>query len=149
MRYSRQNKILEIIAKHEVETQGKLVALLKKHGHDVTQATISRDIKDLQLIKTLSSSGKYRYASATTVQGPVSERLIHVFRETVKSIDCANNLIVVKTLFGCGNAAAEVIDTLDLPHVVGTVAGNNTFLVIVDDTKNTGSIAEQIKELME
>ncbi len=82
MRYSRQNKILDLINRYEVETQDKLVELLKKSGYKVTQATISRDIKDLHLIKTLSSNGRYKYTVGLSPDQPVSERFINIFKET-------------------------------------------------------------------
>lgn len=106
MRYSRQNKILEIINSHDVETQDQLQELLKEAGYTVTQATISRDIKDLQLVKTLASNGRYKYAENRDDNQPISERFIRIFRDTTVSYAAAENLIVVKTLSGCGNAAA-------------------------------------------
>ena len=84
MRISRQNKILELIEKHEIETQDKLVTLLRDYGYDVTQATVSRDIKELQLVKILSPSGKYRYSVSAGQDGPVSDRLSNIYRETVR-----------------------------------------------------------------
>ena len=126
MRYSRQNKILELIQGHVVETQDQLQELLEQEGYKVTQATISRDIKELQLVKVSidkDTSGKF------DIQ-PISERFIKIFRETIVSYASAQNLIVVKTLPGCGNAAAEAIDCLKLEHVVGSVAGDNTLLII-------------------
>jgi Arginine repressor len=116
MRYSRQNKILELIANNEIETQDKLAAMLREEGFEVTQATISRDIKELQLIKVLSSTGKYKYAVSARQDAPISERFIKIFRETITSFASAQNLIVIKTLSGCGNAAGEAIDCIGLPH---------------------------------
>ena len=109
MRYSRQNKILEIISNNEIETQEKLAAMLKSEGFDVTQATISRDIKELQLIKVLSSTGKYKYAVSTQQNAPISDRFVKIFRETITSFASAHNLIIIKTLSGCGAAAGEAI----------------------------------------
>ena len=87
MRYSRQNKIIEIISNNEVDTQEKLAAMLRESGFEVTQATISRDIKELQLVKTLSSSGKYKYAVSSSKYLPVSDRFVKIFRQTVTSVD--------------------------------------------------------------
>jgi len=140
MRYSRQNKILELIANNEIETQDKLAAMLREEGFEVTQATISRDIKELQLIKVLSSTGKYKYAVSARQDAPISERFIKIFRETITSFASAQNLIVIKTLSGCGNAAGEAIDCIGLPHVVGSVAGDNTLLLIVDREENVEEI---------
>lgn len=148
MRYSRQNKILELIEKYEVETQDKLASLLKEYGYDVTQATISRDIKELHLIKTLSSTGKYKYAAASNVDGPISDRFVNIFRETIKSVDSSGNLVVVKTLSGCANAAGEAIDCLPLAHIIGSVAGDNTLLIILDDPANTQKFLEDFNQLL-
>lgn len=140
MRYSRQNKILELISTYEIETQDKLVSLLKENNFDVTQATISRDIKELQLIKVLSASGKYKYAVSMDKDTPVSNRFIKIFRETILSYVAAENLIVIKTLSGCGPAAGEAIDCIGLPHVIGSIAGDNTLLLIVEKSENVSDI---------
>ena len=140
MRYSRQNKILELIANNEIETQEKLAAMLKTEGFNVTQATISRDIKDLQLIKVLSPSGKYKYAVSTQQDAPISDRFVKIFRETITSFASAQNLVVIRTLSGCGAAAGEAIDNIGLPHVVGSIAGDNTLLLIVDKEENVEEI---------
>lgn len=148
MRYSRQNKILDIINTYEVETQDKLVELLKKSGYKVTQATISRDIKELQLIKTLSPSGRYKYTVGVNPDQPVSERFVTIFRETIKSVASSGNIIVVKTLSGCANAAAEAIDTMNLPNVIGSIAGDNTFILIVNDPANVPSLVNRFTEMI-
>ena len=148
MRYSRQNKILELISNNEIETQDKLAAMLKEEGFDVTQATISRDIKELQLIKVLSSSGKYKYAVSTHKDAPISERFVKIFRETITSFASAQNLIVVKTLSGCGPAAGEAVDCIGLPHVVGSVAGDNTVLIIIDKEENVEEILSIFNDML-
>ena len=102
MRYSRQNKILELIQKHVVETQDQLQDLLEQEGYKVTQATISRDIKELQLVKVSIDKDRYKYTSGKFDIQPISERFIKIFRETIVSYASAQNLIVVKTLSGCG-----------------------------------------------
>ncbi len=132
MRYSRQNKIIELITNNDIDTQERLAALLKENGYDVTQATISRDIKELQLVKTLSARGKYKYAVSHSKELPVTERFIKIFRETVTSINTAGNIILIKTLSGCATAAAEAIDSSGIKHVVGSVAGDNTLMVLVE-----------------
>lgn len=148
MRYSRQNKILEIINNNEVETQEKLVALLKENSYYVTQATISRDIKELQLIKVLSNDGKYKYALGNSIETPISDRFVKIFKETIRSVVPSYNLIVVKTLSGCGNAAGEAIDSLNFPHIVGSVAGDNTLMIIIDDLDNVPTIVEKFNDLL-
>ncbi|MBE6019688.1 MAG: arginine repressor [Clostridiales bacterium] len=148
MRLSRQNKILEIIRKNDVETQDQLIALLREAGYSVTQATVSRDIRELQLVKGQGRDGKYRYTAGNYDDRPISERFIKIFRETTLSYSCAQNLIVVKTLPGCAGAAGEAIDTLSLEHMVGSVCGDNTMLIIVDDEKNVPSVTSAIDRML-
>ncbi len=148
MRYSRQNKIFEIINKNEVDTQEKLASMLREEGYEVTQATISRDIKELQLVKTLSPSGKYKYAVNKSNDLPVTERFVKIFKQTAISVDSAENLIIIKTLPGCANAAGETIDTSNLEHVKGSIAGDNTLLIIVDNKENVPDLLEEFNNLM-
>jgi transcriptional regulator of arginine metabolism len=148
MRYARQNKILDLINNHDVETQDMLVELLKKHGYKVTQATVSRDIKELQLVKTLTASGKYKYALSANPDQPVSDRFIKIFKETIQSITPSGNLIVVKTLSGCAGAAAEAMDSMNFPHIIGSLAGDNTFFLVIDDPANTPAVVTQFSEIM-
>lgn len=148
MRYSRQNKVLELIRSREIETQEKLCQLLREAGYDVTQATVSRDIKELQLIKTLSPSGRYKYAVSNGEPGPVSDRFVKIFKETIKSVDAAGNLVVIKTLSGCGPAAGEAVDSLGLPHIVGSVAGDNTILIVIDDAANVPVLLHEFDQLL-
>ena len=117
---------VKINGNSEIDTQERLANLLEEEGFKVTQATISRDIKELQLVKILNVNGRYKYAVSTGHDTPISERFIKIFRETVLSFKSAQNLIIIKTLSGCGSAACEAIDCIDLPHLVGSVAGDNT-----------------------
>ena len=148
MRYSRQNKIIELITNNEIDTQEKLVTMLRECGYEGTQATISRDIKELQLVKTLSSSGKYKYSVHKSQDLPVSDRFVKIFRETITSIDSSGNIIVVKTLSGCANAAGEAIDTSNFEHIIGSLAGDNTLLLIADDEKNVPEIVDGFNEML-
>lgn len=148
MRISRQNKILELIENYEIETQDKLVSMLKEHGYDATQATISRDIKELQLIKILSSTGKYKYATASSQHGPMTDRFSNIFKETVKSISHSGNIVLLKTLSGCASAAGEALDSLSMPHVIGSVAGDNTILFVVDDPANSPEVVATLETML-
>jgi len=139
--------VLELIHENEIETQEKLCQMLRDAGYDVTQATVSRDIKELQLIKTLSPSGKYRYAQSSG-DGPISDRFVKIFRETIKSIDSAGNIIVVKTLSGCAGAAGEAVDSLGLQHIIGSVAGDNTLLMVIDDPRNVPGLTKRFNEIL-
>ncbi|NLD19250.1 MAG: arginine repressor [Clostridiales bacterium] len=148
MRISRQNKILELIGNYEIETQDKLASMLRDFGYEVTQATISRDIKELQLIKILSSSGKYKYAVSKIDEGPISDRFSKIYKETVKSICYSGNIVLVKALPGCANAAGEGLDSMGVPHVIGSVAGDNTIMFVVDDPKNSLEVVEFLNALL-
>lgn len=140
MRYPRHNKILALISAYEIDTQEKLASMLRNEGFKVTQATVSRDIKELNLIKVLTPSGKYKYEVSTQKDAPLSTRFVKIFRETITAIASAKNLIVINTLSGCGPAAAEAIDNIHLPHVIGSIAGDNTILLIVDADEHVKDI---------
>jgi transcriptional regulator of arginine metabolism len=148
MRYSRQNKIIELIGSHDIDTQEMLSELLKKSGYDVTQATISRDIKELKLIKTLTPTGEYKYSVADSMARAAEGRYLKIFRETIQAVSYSGNILVVKTLSGCANAACEAIDSLGFDNVLGTVAGDNTLILVVDDAKNSPLLAEHFESLL-
>ena len=148
MRTARQNKILELINAKDITTQEMLCDLLNAEGFKVTQATISRDIKELQLIKTQTPEGKYKYTEMKDT-GIMSERFARIYKESIVSIANAGNLVVIKCLSGCANAAAEAIDISNMSYVVGTVAGDNTILIIVDDEKNVPKLMKILNDMME
>lgn len=147
MRYSRQNKILEIIANNEIETQEKLATLLKDAGFDVTQATVSRDIKELQLIKVPTPEGKYKYSQPFNDEGQFSTRYADILLNTIRGYNVSKNIIVVNTISGCAEAAARSIDKLSHPHILATLAGSNTVLVILDDEENADDVIKYFEEL--
>ena len=149
MRTARQNKILELINAKDITTQEMLCDLLNAEGFKVTQATISRDIKELQLIKTLSSSGKYKYAVSKSDDGPIPARLIDIYRSTVRSINKSGNIVLLKCLSGCANAAGEALDSMELKHVIGSVAGDNTLLLVTDDPANSDEVVDILRGLQE
>ena len=130
MKYSRHAKILEIIDKEVIETQEELAERLKSLGVEVTQATISRDIKELRLIKVITEDGRYRYASIGKGENVVTDRLLKVFSESFVSGDYANNIVVVKTLPGMAQAAASAIDSLKWNEIIGTIAGDDTIMIV-------------------
>lgn len=148
MRISRQNKILELIETHEIETQDKLASMLRDFGYEVTQATISRDIKELQLIKILSSSGKYKYAVAAKSDAPMTGRLSNIYRETVKSTSYSGNIVLLKTISGCAGAAAEALDSFGIPHIIGSVAGDNTIMFVIDDPANSPEVVDLLNNML-
>lgn len=130
MKYNRHAKILEIIEQYAIETQDELAEKLKQEGMDVTQATISRDIKELRLVKVLTEDGKSKYASITQSDGDISNKLLRVFTEAFVSGDYANNIVIVKTLPGMAQAAASAIDSLKWHEIVGTIGGDDTVLIV-------------------
>ena len=149
MRLSRQNKILELIEQNEIETQDKLASMLRAYGYDVTQATVSRDIKELQLVKKLTSSGKYKYAVSASDDGPIPPRLIDIYRSTARSITKSGNIVLLKCLSGCANAAGEALDSMALEHVIGSVAGDNTLLLVIDDPANSDDVVDVLQSLLQ
>lgn len=148
MKTQRHRAILEIVENSSIETQEELANVLCEHGFAVTQATVSRDIKELRLLKVLTEHGAYRYAAAEKAAQGLSERLRRVFAETVLSVECAMNLIVIKTLPGGAQAAAELVDTMRWRETVGTLAGDNTILVIVRDMESAPIVVERFRGMM-
>ena len=148
MKQERHQAIRRIIAENEIETQEELLVKLKEEGYHVTQATVSRDIKELRLFKVMGDDGVYRYAVAERSEQGLTERLRRVFAETVQSVDYACNQIVIKTLPGGAHAAAEMVDTMRWKEVVGTLAGDNTILVILRDVESAPEVAERFKGMM-
>lgn len=130
MKYNRHAKILEIIDSNEIETQDELADKLRKMGMDVTQATISRDIKELRLVKVLTPEGRYRYSAIHSDSGNMNDRLLVIVKEAFLSCDYANNILVIKTRPGMGQAVAAAIDALGWSDIVGTIAGDDTILII-------------------
>ncbi len=149
MKSKRQAKILEIISNKNIETQEQLLAELQKEGFRGTQATISRDIKELRIVKELTNLGSYRYAtSVNEVSGSFSSRLNTIFRECVISFDYAQNIIVVRTLPGLASAAGSAVDAMNLSTVVGSLAGDDTVIVIMRDTNAAATFCGEIKNLL-
>ena len=148
MRYDRQEKILELIRDHDIDTQEKLVTMLRKEGFKVTQATVSRDIRELNLVKVMGKNGRSCYAEAPGAGHKVNERFKKILRETIQSINAAENLIVIKTLSGCASAAAEAIDTNQFPEIIGTLAGDNTILLIIAGKEYVPRLTEEFSSIL-
>ena len=130
MKAKRQALIREIVEAQSIQTQEELAEALRVRGMVVTQATVSRDIREMHLLKVLSDDGGYRYATMEKNETGVNDRLIRMLADSVVEMNCANNLIVVRTLPGSAHVAAEAIDNLKWPEVLGTIAGDNTLLII-------------------
>jgi len=145
----RQAKIMEIISNRNVETQEQLLALLQAEGFRGTQATISRDIKELRIVKELTNLGTYRYTTATNeVTGSFSARLNTIFRECVTGFDYAQNIIVIRTLPGLASAAGSAIDAMNMSMVVGSLAGDDTVMVVMRDNNAAAAFCGEIKNLI-
>lgn len=148
MKTVRQVAILDIIEKQEIETQEELASALNARGIRVTQATVSRDIKELRLLKVLTPSGMYKYATGDQADNNLTDRFIRMLAESLLSVSSANNLIVVKTLSGSANVAAEALDSMHWPEVLGTLAGDNTVLLIIRSNEETITVTSRIREMM-
>ena len=149
MKTSRQNKILEIISGQDIETQHQLMEALREHGVKSTQATVSRDIKELRLVKELSPGGRYRYvAVGRDDMVDYDQRLRKIFRESVTSYAVAQNIIVIKTLPGLVNAACSTLDGMNIHDLVGTLAGDDTAFLAMRDNESAERLCREIEEML-
>lgn len=150
MKNSRQKKIMELIAAKSIETQEQLLQELTEAGFKCTQATISRDIKELRIVKSLDGFGSYRYCvPRTTENDKFDTRFRVIFRECVTHIDYAQNLVVVKTVPGLGSAAGANIDSLHMASVLGTLAGDDTALVVMRDTDSARELCNELRKMLD
>ncbi len=149
MKSTRQAAILNLIDKHDIRTQKDLAERLKVQGFTVTQATVSRDIKEMRLLKVLSGMGEYKYATADQAEHSVSDRFVRMFVDSVISIQSAGNIIVIKTLSGSANVAGEAIDSMRWPEILGTLSGDNTIFVIVRDAQDAGDVVKKFYEILQ
>ena len=131
MKTKRQTKMLELIKKHDIETQEELSDYLQKEGYQVTQATVSRDIRELKLTKVAMSNGRQKYAALTEANEDLSEKYTRVFRDAFVSMDMAQNILVIKTVSGMAMAVAAAIDAMHLHEIVGCIAGDDTIMCAV------------------
>ena len=149
MKTQRQAKILEIVSNKDVETQEQLLAELQAAGYNSTQATISRDIKELRIVKELTSFGTYRYTvSSKELGGTFSTRLNTIFRECVTGYDYAQNIVVIHTLPGLASAAGSAVDGMSMSFVLGTLAGDDTVIIVMRDSNAAAAFCNEIKNLL-
>ena len=148
MKNERQARILEIIAKFEVQTQEEITELLQMDGFKVTQATVSRDLKDLKLTKVMSPSGLYRYTASRSHDHMGKVKLNNAMLESIISVNYSMNNVVIKTFPGLAQAVASSVDALDLDSILGCVAGDDTIIVVTQDVESSEEISDKIKELM-
>ncbi len=150
MKNNRHRKILEIINQYSVETQDELIAKLRGAGIDVTQATVSRDIRDLKLIKIAcdGSTGKYKYAAAPGDDVRISAKYRNIIRETIVKVDSADNIVVLKTYSGMAQAAAAAIDGMSWGEIVGSIAGDDTIFVLMREREAALSFVEKLRSAL-
>ena len=145
MKSKRHNQILDIINNNDIETQEELADALKIEGYDVTQATVSRDIK---LVKMQSESGKYKYSAPTKEERDINDKLYSILKNAAISVEQVDKFVVVKTLTGAASAAAEAIDSLYTNDVAGTIAGDNTIFVLVRSDEKAVELISKIRKMI-
>lgn len=149
MKKSRLEKVIEIISEHEVETQDELIEYLRQEGFEVTQATVSRDIRELKLVKVMTGRGSYRYILPQDNSVDQSAlHLSHALAETIVSTDHAENLVVLHTFPGMANAIAAEVDRLHLPAILGCVAGDDTIMIVTRDANSASQVSGQITDMI-
>ena len=149
MKTKRQTKMLELIKKHDIETQEELSDYLQKEGYQVTQATVSRDIRELKLTKVAMSNGRQKYAALTEANEDLSEKYTRVFRDAFVSMDMAQNILVIKTVSGMAMAVAAAIDAMHLHEIVGCIAGDDTIMCAVRSVDATIAVMGRLRKLVE
>ena len=149
MKTKRQTKMLELIKKHDIETQEELSDYLQKEGYQVTQATVSRDIRELKLTKVAMSNGRQKYAALTEANEDLSEKYTRVFRDAFVSMDMAQNILVIKTVSGMAMAVAAAIDAMHLHEIVGCIAGDDTIMCAVRSVDDTIAVLSRLRKLVE
>ena len=147
-RNSRQSKILELISTKEIETQEELVAALRDANFDVTQATISRDIKELGLIKILTDSKKYKYAVVSSNVQSLSNKCLNIFKECVISIKSAMNLTIIKVIKGTAGMVSGLVDQLSLAQILGCTYGDDTVMIITNDQDDAVFVVDKLNSML-
>ena len=148
MKEQRQSKILSLIQKSEIETQEDLAEAQINEGFNITQATVSRDIRELKLTKVATKAGGQKYVALSNVEQQVSEKVIRVFKDAFVSIDYAGNTIVIRTLVGMGNAVAAAVDAFNMEEIIGTLAGDDTIFCVVKHEDHIKAVIDQFKEIL-
>ena len=149
MKNDRQNQLLQIITEENIETQEQLLDRLRSRGIKSTQATISRDIKELHLIKEPAGQGRYRYAvSAHRTKLNFADRLRTIFRESLLSVDYAQHIVVIKTMPGLAHGAASTLDSMTIADMVGSLAGDDTVMIVMRDTESAAAFVVEVREML-
>lgn len=147
-KYTRQRKIIELIMNNKIETQEELLGCLKRLGIDITQATISRDMKELGVVKVISDDGKYKYSIIENGKEGTKDRLIKIFKSSVIDIIKVGQIIVIKTLPGAAQVCASAIDNLEIDQIVGSIAGDDTIFVAINSIDNIDEVLNNLYELL-
>lgn len=145
----RQLIILNIISKYDVSTQDELTDLLNKAGCNVTQATTSRDLQEMRITKAVSENGKYKYLAPTPRKKDTSDKMSAVFTQCVTSCDCANNIVVVKTISGAAQACAAALDSFDHDTMLGCIAGDDTIMAVVRSNEAARELVDKLSRYIE
>lgn len=148
MKNRRHSKIQELIKQYDIDTQEELLRKLKEDGFDVTQATVSRDIKELRIVKTLSSKGRYRYSTGKENSKDISTKFISLFADSVLSVEAAQNILVIKCMTGMAQAVCAAMDANSIQGFVGTLAGDDTIIVICKTTEIALEKQEELKKMI-
>lgn len=148
MKSNRQEKIIQLITENAIETQEEILVYLREHGFDVTQATVSRDIKQLKLVKTQTNDGRYKYSvSSNNSRENISSKFVSLFSETVTEIDYANNIVVVKCYVGMANAACAAFDSMKFEGVVGSLSGDDTIFIAMRNEEMAKELTAELKKI--
>jgi len=149
MKTKRQSKMLELIRKNEIETQEEILAYLVQEGFSVTQATVSRDIRELKLTKIATTSGKQKYAVLNENSTDMTEKYVRVLKDGYVSMDMAQNILVIKTVSGMANAVCASLDAMNIHEIVGTIAGDDTIMCAIRTTEDTIAIMKKLRKIVE
>ncbi|HIX91936.1 MAG TPA: arginine repressor [Firmicutes bacterium] len=148
MKYNRQNEIIALISELEIETQEELSEQLRRRGYMVTQATISRDIRELKLVKVAGAGGKYKYALPHHEENAISSKFYNLLVETLTGVDSANNIVVVKTCAGMAQGAGAAIDSMGRDDIVGSVAGDDTIIIVMRTNEAASILVSELREII-
>ena len=149
MKTKRQSRILELIRNNDIETQEELQAYLVKEGFAVTQATVSRDIRDMKLTKISTNTGKQKYVALNDSSEDLSEKYVRVLKDGYVSMDMAQNILVIKTVSGMAGAVCASIDAMNIHEIVGSIAGDDTIMCAIRTTEDTIQIMKKLRRIIE
>lgn len=148
MKKNRHDKIIEIISRNVVETQEQLASLLKEEGYDVTQATVSRDIRQMKLSKQVTEDGRQKYVYSTADSEVMQDKYVSVLKAGFVKMDVAQNLLVIRTVSGMAMALAAAIDAIEMPEIVGCIAGDDTIMIAIKTSEEALVVMDKFKEML-